>query len=375
MINLTPYQLLVSAMLVLWLIPLMLAWARFDRFPHGRELLVVVVLSPLLLTEQVLSAFEITADWHFLVAAFFSLPLMLTSLLSLAITRLLIEVSKDDAKTILLPGGTAMLASIPFFFYSFDYKSALLAEAPVGDLTQHWYLYGYMLLCQGGILWQAFVLEKRLSDYQLFLSDQVVDTHLYRFSATIKAFGGLITLAFCVAVVILLVAFNLLPLGNWLQIMQFCYYLIFISLSLILMEKRRYAPSPLDYNKLTEPDYSEQQLHDALLRAETTMLRYKAYKKIGLRLKEFARAADVEPTLLAVATRTLLKRNFRAFVYHYRLEYSKKILMRSDVRVTDVARRLGFDSERFLSEIFVKYVQQMSQDKKPIDQQDSNGLL
>jgi AraC-like DNA-binding protein len=375
MVNMTPYQILVLAMLALWLIPLMLVWARFDRFPHGRELLAVVVLSPLLLTEQVLSAFEISANWHFLVAVFFSLPLLLTSLLSLALNRLLLDTARDSARMILLPGGVAVLASIPFLFYSLDYKSGLLVEAPVGDPTQHWYLYSYMLLCQGGILWQAFVVEKRLGDYQLFLSDQVVDTHLYRFSATIKAFGGLITLAFCAAVIILLVAFNLLPLGSWLQIMQFCYYLMFIGLSLILMEKRRYAPSPLDYAVLSEPDYSEQQLHDALLRAGSTMLRYKAYKKIGLRLKEFAHAADVEPTLLAVATRTLLKRNFRAFVYHYRLEYAKKILMRSDVRVTDVARRLGFDSERFLSEIFVKYVHKMAQEEKSAAKQDSDDLF
>ncbi|ALS99514.1 hypothetical protein AT746_15435 [Lacimicrobium alkaliphilum] len=185
----------------------------------------------------------------------------------------------------------------------------------------------------------------------------------------------MITLAFCAVVIILLVAFNLLPLGSWLQIMQFCYYLMFIGLSLILMEKRRYAPSPLDYARLSEPDYSEQQLHDALTRAENVMLKLKAYKKIGLRLKEFARAADVDPTLLAIATRTLLKRNFRAFVYHYRLEYAKKILMRSDVRVTDVARRLGFDSERFLSEIFVKYVHKMAQDDKTGDKQDSDNLF
>ncbi|ALS99515.1 hypothetical protein [Lacimicrobium alkaliphilum] len=149
MVNLTPYQILVLAMLALWLIPLMLVWARFDRFPHGRELLAVVMLSPLLLTEQTLSAFEISANWHFLVAVFISLPLLLTSLLSVAITRLLLDPARYSAKMILLPGGIAVLASIPFLFYSLDYKSGLLAEAPVGDLTQHWYLYGYMLLCQG----------------------------------------------------------------------------------------------------------------------------------------------------------------------------------------------------------------------------------
>lgn len=363
MVNMTPYQTLVIAALILWLLPLMLVWARFDRFPHGRELLVVVLLSPLLLTEDVLRAFEASSRWHFLVGVFYCLPVLLTSLMCLAITRLVLDKSRYSASMIWAPGVLMALAFTPFLFYSADGKSALLVNGTVGELAEHWYLYVIMALSQAVILWQGFTVESRLRDYQRYLSDQVVDTHLYRFSVTFKAFGGMITLAFCAMLVILLVAFNLLPLNNWLQLIQWCYYLMLIFLSLVLMEKRRYSPTPLDYAKLLEPDYSEQQLQEVLTQAERTMLKLKAYKKIGLRLKDFAAAAQVDATMLAVATRTLLKRNFRAFVYHYRLEYAKKILMRSDVRVSDVARRLGFDSERYLSDIFVKYIHKMAQDE------------
>ncbi|GGD49847.1 helix-turn-helix transcriptional regulator [Lacimicrobium alkaliphilum] len=363
MISMTPYQILVIAALILWLVPLMLIWARFDRLPHGREMLLVVLLSPALLIETSLCAFEMSTSWHFLVAVFSALPALLTSLLCLAVTRLLLDKTRYSARLMVLPGILAVLLSVPLLFFSSEYKSAVLTEGVNGQLAQHWYVYGYTLLCQLSVLWQAFAAENRLREYQFFLSDQVVDTHLYRFSISIKVFGSLITLAFCVAVAIILVAVTWLPLSQWLQIMQVCYFLIFIVLSLVLMEKRRYSPSPLDYARLQQPDYPEEQLRDALTQAEQAMLKHKAYKKIGLRLKDFSRATHVDPTLLAAAMRTLLKRNFRAFVYHYRLEYAKRILMRSDVRVSDVARRLGFDSERFLSELFVKYVHKMARDE------------
>lgn len=363
MVGMTLYQMLVITALVLWLAPLMLVWARFDRLPHGREMLLVVLLSPALLTETALRAFEVKTGWHFLVGVFSFLPVVLTSLTCLAITHLLLDKTRYSARLMLMPGGMALLLCAPFIFFSEDDKSAVLREGIVGELQVHWYWYGYTLLCQLAVLWQGFVVEHRLREYQFFLSDQVVDTHLYRFSGSIKAIGGLITLAFCTVVVIVLVALNWLPLSHWLQLMQLCYFLMFVFLSLVLMEKRRYSPSPLDYQRLQQPDYAEQQLRDALTRAEQTMLKHKAYKKIGLRLKEFASATNVDPTLLACAMRMLLKRNFRAFVYHYRLEYAKRILMRSDVKVSDVARRLGFDSERFLSELFVKYVHKMAQDE------------
>ncbi|WP_088329845.1 helix-turn-helix domain-containing protein [Lacimicrobium sp. SS2-24] len=362
MANMTFYQTAILIALAIGFIPVMLIWARFDGLPHRRELLIAVMLCPLMLTENALRAFELGPGWHFLVMLFYPLPALITSLLCLAITRLVLDMKKIAVNMLLVPGAVAVLASIPFWWFSADYKSALLEQGAIGEVTQHGVLYGYMLLCQLAMLWQAFNVESRIREYTMGLSDQVVDTHLYRFSAGFKAFASLVTLAFCGAVITLLVALDLLPLQHWLIVLQGCYYLLFVVLTLVLMEKRRYAPSPLDYNKLHAPDYDESTLREALTRAEQAMLKHKAYKRIGLRLKDFARLADVDPTVLAVASRSLLKRNFRAFVYHYRLEYAKRILMRSNVRVSDVAKRLGFDSERFLSDLFVKYVHKMAKD-------------
>ena len=90
------------------------------------------------------------------------------------------------------------------------------------------------------------------------------------------------------------------------------------------------------------------------------MIERKAYKIIGLRIQQFADAAQVESTNLAIASHVLLNRNFRAFVYHYRLEYAKKSAD-ANRRQSNLSLlgRLGFHSEHFLSEMFIEYIQVM----------------
>lgn len=79
-------------------------------------------------------------------------------------------------------------------------------------------------------------------------------------------------------------------------------------------------------------------------------------------MRQLSNAAGIEPLELAIASRAILNRNFRAFVYHYRLEYAKLLLTRTDIKVSTVAKRLGFDSEKYLSDIFVKYIRNMGHD-------------
>jgi YesN/AraC family two-component response regulator len=50
------------------------------------------------------------------------------------------------------------------------------------------------------------------------------------------------------------------------------------------------------------------------------------------------------------------KKNFRRFIFHYRLEYAKNVLLRSDAKLEAVAKRMGINSEKFLSEYFVKHL-------------------
>lgn len=364
----TQYQSLVLMALALWLLPLLLVWVRFDEFPHAREMILAVLFTPTLLVDDYLLAFNISQDWYFLAGLFFCMPVVLSALLSLAVARLVLDKSRYKPWIIWAPALLMLGLELPFLLAPLAYKVILLQSAPVGQIKEHWPLYAYMALLHFFVLVLAFGVERRISDYQHHLSDQVVDTHFYRFSVAIRSFGGLITLAFLALIVTLLVAFNLLSFTEWRSFISFCYYLMFVLLTLVLMDKRRYSPCPLDYKILASHTFSDAYLQEVLSQAEKAMIKHKAYKHIGLRIREFARVAEVNPNALAIATRKLLNRNFRAFVYHYRLEYAKNVLMRSDARVSDVARRLGFDSEKFLSGVFVKYIQQMGREDKGKDE-------
>lgn len=355
-------QIFLLGALALWLAPLLLICWRYARLPHAQELLLAVLFLPTLLTDLLLQAFDSQSGWAFLAGLFNGMPVIIAALLVMAVAKTVLEKGRYRLWLICTCMGVAALLQMPFLLVPLDYKIQLLHQPLLGDLAGHWPLYGYLALCHFLVLFLAFNVEQKISDYQAHLSDQVVDVHLYRISVAAKLFGGLITLAFVSLVLTMLVAFDLLPFEHWQGFLQLGYYLLFVALSLSLMESRRYSPSPLDYHQLAEHHYSDAYLQHVLQRAERSMIQHKAYKIIGLRIKEFAALAEVNPNALAIATRQLLKRNFRAFVYHYRLEYAKNVLMRSDARVSAVAKRLGFDSEKFLSGVFVKYIEQMGKE-------------
>ena len=73
-------------------------------------------------------------------------------------------------------------------------------------------------------------------------------------------------------------------------------------------------------------------------------------------MKDFSDEAGVDPTTLAIALHLELKKNFRGFVYQYRLDYAKNVLLRSDAKIAKVAKRLGLNSEKFLGDVLVKYL-------------------
>ena len=199
---------------------------------------------------------------------------------------------------------------------------------------------------------------------------------MYMFrQAIIGLMATLVGIGFTAIVLTTIVAFGFVEFSWWQTTIHFSYASVILLILVLLLERRRYSPLPLDLEKLSKRIGDENLLRDTLARAEKAMIDRKAYKVIGLRIQQLADAARVEPTNLAIASHVLLNRNFRAFVYHYRLEYAKKVLMRTDAKVSAVARRLGFQSERFLSDMFIKYIEAMGANAgnelaDPIDNQD-----
>ena len=357
-IDFSPYQIILLVLMLLWFIPLLTIWVRYDKLPHGQEILFAILIYPLLLLDDVIIHFGFQQSLSFALGLFRFTPLLMMALFFLAIRKMVQEEPKG--KQVMLLPVLLLLAEVPFLLLPAEVKVQILQQPLIGNISSNWPLYAFFVGSSFLLLLLALKTERMVSDHQHYLSEQVVDINFYQMPFLGKALGVIISIAFGSILLVMLVAFDWLPFSQWLNsinVLQLCANWLLI---MVLLEKRRYSPSPLNYDVLEKNKFSEEQLRLALARAEAAIIRYRAYKHIGLRLRHLANVAEVEPEVLAVATRTLLNRNFRAFIYHYRLEYAKKVLMRTDAKVSAVAKRLGFNSEKFLSDVFVKYVGKMA---------------
>lgn len=357
-------QLIVVGMGLLWLVSLLAIWVRYDEFRHGALLLSAIVLWPTLIIESFIRAYGLQVQLAFLFGLFNFTPVLLITLLFYCVHKLVIEKALSSTMVYLVPALLIFCAQVPLLILPMDVKTQILLHPPVGNLPVFWPLYGLFAVSGFMLLVVAIKIEELIANYQHHLSDHVVDISFYKFPAAISMFWALIVVAFISIILTALVAFDVLAMSYWQDMINLLQAAIMLVLLLILLQRRRYAPSPLDYEGLESHAYSNEHLRDTLTKAEQAIIKSRAYKKIGLRLGQLAHAAKVEPQALAVATRTILNRNFRAFIYHYRLEYAKKVLMRTDAKVAAVAKRLGFNSEKFLSGIFVKYIEKMGKEGK-----------
>jgi AraC-like DNA-binding protein len=357
-------QLILVGLGLLWLVSLLAIWVRYDEFRHGALLLSGIILWPTLIIEDVIRAYGLQGQLSFLFGLFKFAPVLLITILFYCVRKLVIEKPLASAMTYLLPALLMFAGQVPLLLLPLEVKSQILLAPPVGNLVIFWPLYGLFAASGFMILVMAIKIEELIANYQHHLSDHVVDINFYKFPAAVGMFGTLIVVAFVSIILTALVAFDVVKISYWQDMIDLLQATIMLSLLLILLARRRYAPSPLDYDGFTQHNYSNEYLRDTLTKAEEVIIKSRAYKKIGLRIGQLAHAANVEPQALAIATRSILKRNFRAFIYHYRLEYAKKVLMRTDAKVAAVAKRLGFNSEKFLSGIFVKYIEKMGKEGK-----------
>lgn len=366
--GLNPYHLIVVGLLALWLVPLIIIWVRFEKLPHATYMLISILLWPCLLVDEYLRAFGLWQSSTFLAGTFQFVPSVIIALMFLSFRQLLIEKPYKSAMLLFIPSVVVLLAQTPFLMLGLEQKQRMLMEPPAGDLLNNWmYLAPYML--SGFVLLiVATKIIELVQNYHNHLSDQVVDIDFYYFRGASGVFYSQITVALVTILLTTLAMFDGFEVPYWQSIINVTVAANFLFCLVVLVSNRRYSPSPIDPEKLEKHRYSDEFLRYTLKRAEQTIIDRKAYKHIGLRITQLAKVADVEPQALAIATRTILKRNFRAFIYHYRLEYAKKILMRTDTKVSAVAKRLGFNSEKFLSGMFIKYIQVMGKDTPSKDE-------
>lgn len=359
---------------ILWLIPLVLIWVRYDNMPHAREVLIAILILPLVMVDEMLRFSGLLAEFPFLIGVFQFIPVLLAARVYMAMHSMLIE--KPLQKKWFHKGIAALffMAQIPFLLFSDDAKVALFSNPPIGDIANNWPFYMFYMLSNFTVLIYALRIDELVKDYDFHLSDQVVDITQYELPGSMKLFTGLVSISFGAILLVVVIGLALVQFSYWQGIISLLHFGIFYIIILLLLQRRRYSPSPIGAEDLENRNYTEEQMRQTLAKSERAILSNKLYKTLGLRLRTLADLAGIEPGELAVATRTILNRNFRAYMYHYRLEYAKKIILRSDIKISAIARRLGFTSEKVLSDMFVKYVQNMASDEG-LSQEEHDRLL
>lgn len=362
------YQFVLVSLLLGWIVPLAGIWVRYDRFPHSNMLIAAILIWPMTLMDEVLRAFGQGQSGIFLAGLFQFSPVLICAFV---IHSVLVMVKSEPGRVwhLYLPALVVALGQVPLLILPEATKSHMLMVPPTGALSSNWLYYIPYLFAGFTLLTLATRGVELIKQYHDGLSEQVVDLNYYRLHTINGGCISLIIVAFAGIILTTLATFGLGAPVIWQSIINLFYSVTLLYVILLLLQKRRYSPSPFDAEMIETASYSEAFLQDTLQKAENAIIERRAYKHLGLRIRQLAKIADVEPLALAVATKTLLKRNFRAFIYHYRLEYAKKVLMRSDAKVSSVAKRLGFNSEKYLSSIFIKYIQMMGEDKHTIEEE------
>lgn len=347
---------------LLWLIPLVLIWVRYDSMPHASSVLFAILILPFVMLDEVLRFSSALESFPFLIGMFQFTPVLLASVTYMAMHKMLIEHPLNFKVLHYVLPALFFFAQVPFMLLPDDTKVAIFSSPPIGGILDNWPVYVYYMMSNFVVLIYALKIDEMLKDYDFYLSDQVVDIHQFEMPPTMRMFSGLVSIAFGVILLVIVTALNLIQFNYWQGIIALLHISMFYVLILLMLQRRRYSPNPVIPEDLDNKSYSEEEMRLTLAKAENAIIRDKLYKSIGLRLRTLADLAGIEPKDLVIASRQVLNRNFRAYMYHYRLEYAKKIILRSDIKISAIAKRLGFTSEKVLSEMFVKYVQNMATD-------------
>lgn len=331
------------------------------KIPASHWLLGAIAIWPLVLIDEWLKSIQGGVQLAWLTGLFDFVPVLIMAFCKRAMLPLLVKNPPVRRAGFWWPVVVVVLCQLAYMFAPLEYKAQWMVHSPVGYPLHYWEVYVVSFITGFCVLWYGIQMTEQVQTYHQNLSEQVVDIHLYKVKGLAGITGVTVGIAFACILVVMAAAFGFVPLQGW----QTLNHLLLAGMMLVVLftmiRPRKTSPCPLDYARLEDRNASHAAMRDALGRAEQIMLSRKAYKVIGLKISDFARVAEVEPTTLAIAMHVLTKRNFRAFVYHYRLEYAKNVLLHSDAKIAQVAKRLGLHSEKFLSGVLVQYLRKHHQ--------------
>lgn len=231
-----------------------------------------------------------------------------------------------------------------------------LSESPIGEPLFLWPAYVAPLLTGFSVLLIGILITEHIQSYHRHLPEQAVDIREFKIARLAGFMGMLVGIAFMSILLVTAATFGFFRLAGWES-----YHHLMLGTGLLivltsLLFVKNTSPSPFEHERLEEGKATPYEISSIISKAERHTIDSKAYKERGLTIAEFCRSADLDPTSLAIALRVSDKKSFRRFIYHFRLEYAKKVLLRTDTKVASVAKRLGLNSEKFLSDYLVKHL-------------------
>ncbi|MCU7553000.1 DNA mismatch repair protein [Alteromonas sp. ASW11-19] len=348
----------------LYVVVLIRFWVCHEQLPGRRWLLVAGLLWPLLLADEWLRYHQLSELAWLLGLSDFIAPLVMAC--GYRATKLLVLARPVSQRARLwIPAWITVLLQAATIFIPLEARQGWLDTSPVGQPLSWWPVYMVNMASGFAVLLYGILMTELVQQYHHYLNHQVVDTHRYRIRGLTTAAGLSVGLAFVSILVVTAAAFGFLPLANWQTLNHLVMAGGSIGVLFSLTASHVSSPSPLDYTVLEASEADQHAMRAALAKAERTIIEDKLYKPLGLTLRQFCQAADVDPTMLAVALRVQQQKSFRAWVFHYRFEYAKKVLLRSDIRLSRVTRRLGIDKDQRLCDALARHLQDPDPGRSP----------
>jgi AraC-like DNA-binding protein len=259
-------------------------------------------------------------------------------------------------KRLWLPVGITALLQLTVFLIPTAEKQAWLLASPIGDPLVLWPAYAAPLVTGFSVLLIGILITEHMQTYHRHLPEQAVDISEFKIKSLTSVMGITVGVAFMSILLVTAATFGFFQLAAWESYYHLMLGAALLSVLASMLFARNTSPSPFDYERLDEGKATPYEISSIISKAERHTIDSKAYKARGLTIGDFCEAAGLDPTSLAIALRVSDKKNFRRFIFHFRLEYAKKVLLQTDTKVAAVAKRLGLNSEKFLSDYLVKHL-------------------
>lgn len=334
-------------------------YIALHRRLHGSAwLLAAIMLWPLGQLDEWLKYAGVLSQVVWVSSLFDFVPVAIATCLYKATKAMVTRNGATRPVLVWLPVLCIAMAQIAVILSPLALRLSWLAEAPTGFPMTHWPVYLVALLTGFGVLLFSIMSTELLQNYHRYLPEQVVDTAIYRIRWLTGANATVVGLSFVAILLVTAATFGFFAVPFWLSAFHVGVNLVMLFMLGLMVADRQTSPSPLDHDRLQSNKGDISMLRAIATQAEQVVIDQKAYKTVGLRIEDFARmVGDTDPTTLALALHLQSQMNFRAFIYQYRLDYAKNVLMRTDTKIATVAKRLGLNSEKFLSDVLVKHLQ------------------